>query len=116
MLSFPKSVSAEIIYKFRALTVHSMRLRHLDFFIFRMSLHFRNIEYYLYLCLMCASFVAGITHSVQRLAIGWTAGVPVPVEARIFSSPSFAYRFWGPPSLLSNGYGGPFPGGKTAGA
>jgi hypothetical protein len=34
----------------------------------------------------------------------------------IFSSPRRPGRLWGPPSLLSNGYGGSFPGGKAAGA
>jgi hypothetical protein len=43
-------------------------------------------------------------------------GVRVPVGSRIFSSPRHPDRLWGPPSLLSNGYGGSFPGGKAAGA
>jgi hypothetical protein len=38
-------------------------------------------------------------------------GVRVPVGSRIFSSPRRPDRIWGPPSLLSNGYGG-----KAAGA
>jgi hypothetical protein len=38
-------------------------------------------------------------------------GVRVPIGSRIFSSPRRPDRFWGPPSLLSNGYRG-----KTAGA
>jgi hypothetical protein len=42
--------------------------------------------------------------------------VRVPVGARLFSSPRRADRFWGLPSLLSNGYRGSFPGGKAAGA
>jgi hypothetical protein len=42
--------------------------------------------------------------------------VRIPVGSRIFSSPRRPDRLWGPPSLLSNGYGGPFPRGKAAGA
>jgi hypothetical protein len=41
--------------------------------------------------------------------------VRVPVGQIIFSSPSRPYRLWGPPSLLSNGYRGFFPGGKDTG-
>jgi hypothetical protein len=41
----------------------------------------------------------------------------VPVEPRILSSPRCSDRFWGPLSLLSNGYRGLFPpGGKAADA
>jgi hypothetical protein len=36
-------------------------------------------------------------------------GVRVPVGARIFSSPRRPDRFWGLPSVLSNGYRGLFP-------
>jgi hypothetical protein len=41
-------------------------------------------------------------------------GVQVPIESRIFSSSQRPHRLWGPPSLLFNGYRGPFPGGKAA--
>jgi hypothetical protein len=43
-------------------------------------------------------------------------GVRVPVGSRIFSSSNRPERLWGPPNLLSNGYGGSFPGVKAAGA
>jgi hypothetical protein len=43
-------------------------------------------------------------------------GVRVPVVARIFTSPCRPDRLWGPPNLLSNGFWGPFRGGKAAGA
>jgi hypothetical protein len=33
-------------------------------------------------------------------------GVRVPVEARIFTSPCYSDRPWGPLNLLSNGYRG----------
>jgi hypothetical protein len=35
---------------------------------------------------------------------GRGVGIRVPVGARIFSSPRRPDGFWGPPSLLSNGY------------
>jgi hypothetical protein len=40
---------------------------------------------------------------------GRGVGVRVPVGPRLFSSPRRPDRFWGPPSLLSNGYQGLFP-------
>jgi hypothetical protein len=41
------------------------------------------------------------------------AGVRVPVVAGLFSAPRCPDRFWGPPSLLSNGHLGLFPGSKA---
>jgi hypothetical protein len=41
--------------------------------------------------------------------------VRVPLGARIFSSPGRPDRLWGPPNLLTNGYGGSFHEGKAAG-
>jgi hypothetical protein len=46
----------------------------------------------------------GIAQSVQRRATGWTARVRFPAGARFFSSLQCSDRFWGPPTLLSNGY------------
>jgi hypothetical protein len=45
---------------------------------------------------------------------GRRIGVRVLVRSRIFTS--CPYRLWGPPNLLSNGYQGPFPEVKAAGA
>jgi hypothetical protein len=40
---------------------------------------------------------------------GRVVGVRVPVGARLYSFPRRRDRFWGPPSLLLNGYLGHFP-------
>jgi hypothetical protein len=40
---------------------------------------------------------------------GLNNGVRLPVGSRIFSFPRRKDRLWGPSSLLSNGYQGPFP-------
>jgi hypothetical protein len=40
---------------------------------------------------------------------GRGVGVRVPVKSRFLSSPRHPYRFWGPPSLLFNGYPELFP-------
>jgi hypothetical protein len=60
-------------------------------------------------------------HSVVDIATsygldGREVGVQVPVGSRIFSSPRRPYRLWGPPNLLSNGYGGHSPRSKADGA
>jgi hypothetical protein len=40
----------------------------------------------------------------------------LPGSATFFFSPQRPDRLWGPPALLYNGYWGPFPVGKMAGA
>jgi hypothetical protein len=47
--------------------------------------------------------------SSNGIATGSTAGVQIPARANFFSSPQRPDRLWGPPSVLSNGYGGHFP-------
>jgi hypothetical protein len=42
--------------------------------------------------------------------------VRVPLGVRFFCSPRHPDGFWGPPSLLPNGYRGPFSEGKLVGA
>jgi hypothetical protein len=41
-------------------------------------------------------------------------GVGVPVGSRMFSSPRFPDRLWGPPASYPMGTGGSFPGSKAA--
>jgi hypothetical protein len=65
--------------------------------------------------------INNVCTSTDGIAIGYGlddrgVGVRVPVGSRIFTSPRRPDRFWGPPSLLSNGYRGRFPRGKAAGA
>jgi hypothetical protein len=64
--------------------------------------------------LINVSQVFPLTHSVVGIATGYgldgrMVGVRVPVGSSIFSSPCLSARFWGPPSLLYNGYRGLFP-------
>jgi hypothetical protein len=56
-------------------------------------------------CLTTVLFSPELTYNMDVRGVG----VRVPVEARFFSSPRGPNRFWGPPSLLFNGYTGPFP-------
>jgi hypothetical protein len=51
---------------------------------------------------------AGVAQSLYCLTTDWTIGVRSPAEAKDFSC-----SLRGPPCLLSNGYRGPFPGGKA---
>jgi hypothetical protein len=75
---------------------------------------------YVYVC-VCFSSVF-LKQRSQDSTVGIATGyrlddqrvrVQVPVGSRIFSSPSHPDRFWGPPSLLSNGYWRLFPQGKS---
>jgi hypothetical protein len=59
--------------------------------------------------------------NVVGLATGYglddrKVGLRVPVESRMFSSPSPPARLWGSLNLLSMGTGSSFPGSKAAGA
>jgi hypothetical protein len=60
-----------------------------------------------------------IRGSVFCLASSWRLdergdGERVPVGSRIFSSPRRPGHLWSPPNLLSDEYGGSFPGGRAA--
>ena len=56
---------------------------------------------------------AGVAQSVQRHATDWTVRESKPGGGEIFRTR--LGQFWGPPSLLCNGYR-VFPGRKGAGA
>jgi hypothetical protein len=51
----------------------------------------------------------GSRDSAVGIATGRGVGARVPIGARNFTSSRRPDRLWGPPSLLSNGYGGLFP-------
>jgi hypothetical protein len=82
-------------------------------------LHNSDIMYVccvLELSIPCCTIRSGSRDSAVGKATGYGlydrgVGVRVAVRSRIFSSPRRSDRFWGPPSLLSNGYRGVFPGG-----
>jgi hypothetical protein len=62
---------------------------------------------------MHALDVAWSKDSAVGIVTGYGLDDRVLVMSRIFST-QHPDRLWGSPSLLSNGYGGPFPGGKAA--
>jgi hypothetical protein len=66
------------------------------------------MESYLYQ----VGFKVGIEQSVQRRAMGGSAGIRFPARERFFSSLQCPHRPLGPTSLLSNGYRWKFPRGK----
>jgi hypothetical protein len=64
-------------------------------------------------CFNSLFIYAGSRDSAVGMAIGYGldtrgVGVRVSIGARLFSSPCLQGRFWGLPSLLSNGYRGLF--------
>jgi hypothetical protein len=70
---------------------------------------------------ICPPFINLSRDSAVGIATGygldsWGVGVPVPLGAKFLFSPRRPHRVWAPPSLLSNGYRGSFPGGKAAGS
>jgi hypothetical protein len=62
---------------------------------------------------MSSSSAVGITTGYGLDKRGFE--VQVPVGSRVLTSPYNPDRPWSPPNLLSNGYRGLFPRGKTAG-
>jgi hypothetical protein len=71
----------------------------------------------------CNNEILGSRDSSVGIATGYGlddqgVGIQVPIGVRIFSSPCRTDRLWGPPNLVSNGYGGggSFPGDKAPGA
>jgi hypothetical protein len=60
-------------------------------------------------CLEIVSYVFGEGHNITvdvTAGYGLDGPASVPDSARFLSSPQCPDRFWGPPSLLSNGYRG----------
>jgi hypothetical protein len=68
--------------------------------------------------LIVSLFVVYILYVVQGSgdsAVGRAAGYGMDDRGVGRGAPRRSERFWGPPSLLSNGYWGLFPRGKVAG-
>jgi hypothetical protein len=70
--------------------------------------------------MICIRYSIGSWDSAVSMATdcglrGRVARVRVPVGAGFFFSPRRPYWFWGPPSLLSNGYQALFLGGGVGG-